>query len=269
MDKHIREFFVAHEDGPHGHFHQVIQVHENPSIKWDTLAKKVKRMPKGWCELSRLSSADRIGFTYDFWLSRLPYHPHLDDSLNRFFSNLDDIGFFITQKTFDDPFIPHMVYSVSKDRGFYRGSVPATEEELFELQKDFSGFVLPMDYLAFLSIHNGFSKATDSTGLTSSKMMKESYESFQKMLEEKGVPRTSTNRSVNPHSLIPFYESFGMPFYQCFWGEWHPEDEMGNVYYSSSTNTISIVEANGLSTPEAMSFKSFTDWLIFYLETVD
>ncbi len=268
MDKHIKEYFIAHSDEPHGHFHQVIQLHDNPEIKWDNISKKVKRIPKGWCELSRLGKEDRIGFTYDFWLSKLPYHPHLDESLNRFFSSLDDIAFYVTQKTFDDPFEAHMVYSVSNDRGFYRGAVPASEEELFELQKHFSGFVLPEDYLAFLSIHNGFCKATDCTGLTSAGKMKEKYASFQKMLDEKGVPNIATNGTANPHSLIPFYESFGMPFFQCFWGEWHPEGEMGNVYYSSTSNTISSVDNHGSSTPESMSFKTFTDWLIFYLETV-
>jgi hypothetical protein len=268
MDKHIKEFFFASVDGPHSHFHQVIEINDSSGINWDTLSKKVKRMPKGWCELARLSTADRIGFTFDFWNSRLPYHPHLDDSLNRFFSNLDDIAFFITQKKVDDPFEAHMVYSLSNDRGFYKAGIPASEEELFEMQKFFSGFVLPEDYLAFLSIHNGFCKATDCTGLTSAGKMKESYQTFQNMLEQKGIPSTAANRTVNPHSLIPFYESFGMPFYQCFWGEWHPEDEMGNVYYSSTTNTISNVDSQGSSTPETMSFKTFTDWLIFYLETV-
>lgn len=268
MDKHIKEFFIANTDTSLDNFHQVIQITDITAVNWEKLSKKVKRMPKGWCELARLSTADRIGFTYDFWLSRLPYHPNLDDSLNRFFSNVDDIAFFITQKKADDPFEAHMVYSLSNDRGFYRACIPASEEELFELQKYFSDFVLPEDYLAFLSIHNGFCKATDSTGLTSAGKMKENYITFQKMLEEKGIPSTISNRSVNPHSLIPFYESFGMPFYQCFWGEWHPEDEMGNVYYSSSTNMISNVDSYGSSTPEAMSFKTFTDWLIFYLETV-
>jgi hypothetical protein len=269
MDRHIKEYFVAHEEGPHGNFHHVIQVHNNPDIKWDALSKKVKRMPKGWCELARLSTADRIEFTYDFWLSRLSYHPHLDESLKRFFASLDDIGFYITQKKYDDPFEPHMVYSLSNDRGFYRGMAPASEEELFEMQKDFSDFVLPEDYLAFLSIHNGFCKATDTTGITSTRSMKERYLAFQTMLEAKGNPPSCRGKAINPHSLIPFYESFGMPFYQCFWNEWHPEDEMGNVYYSSTTNTISDAIIDGRSTPEAMSFKSFTDWLIFYLETVE
>ncbi len=269
MNSHVEDFFeVYSEDTSKGNFHAVIRLHENEKLNWGTLQKKVPGLPRGWCELARLPKEDRIGFTHDFWLSRFPFHPHLGESLDSFFSNIDDIGFYLTQKKFDDPFEAHMVYCISKNRGFYRGGIPANEDELFALQKNFSEFVLPQDYLAFMEIHNGFWKATDTSGLIRIENMKMFYNDFQKSLEELGFPHTTGDGSVNPHTLIPFYESFGMPFFQCFWAEWHPEDEMGNVYYSSSTNTISKVDAGGSSNPESMSFKSFTEWLIFYLEQV-
>ena len=59
-----------------------------------------------------------------------------------------------------------------------------------------------------------------------------------------------------------------MPFFQCFWLEWYPEDEMGNVYYSGVANTISDLAAKATSA-ENMAFPTFTDWLMFYLETIE
>jgi hypothetical protein len=78
---------------------------------------------------------------------------------------------------------------------------------------------------------------------------------------------TSKGAPVNPKSVIPFYESFGIPFYQCFWGEWYPQQEMGNVYFSHTTKTISDVGGTD-SSAESMAFQTFVEWLMFYLERV-
>jgi hypothetical protein len=59
-----------------------------------------------------------------------------------------------------------------------------------------------------------------------------------------------------------------MPFFQCFWGEWYPEREMGNVYYSGFTRSISDYTQFGVGV-ETMAFETFTDWLMFYLETIE
>ena len=91
---------------------------------------------------------------------------------------------------------------------------------------------------------------------------------LQSKISELGKGVTNTKGElINPHSLIPFYESFGMPFYQCFYKDWYPETEMGNIYYSGNTNTISDVKNKDPSS-EAMAFSTFSDWLIFYLETI-
>lgn len=99
-------------------------------------------------------------------------------------------------------------------------------------------------------------------------MIKTSYETFQSFLEEQGAPPTSDGKPVDPKTLIPFYESFGMPFFQCFWAEWYPEQEMGNVYYSGETHSISSVRIVG-DASENMAFPTFIDWLIFYLEQIE
>lgn len=266
MDYHVKEYYRQYsDDSSNGNFHKVIALHEAPDISWKELSKLVPSLPKGWEELAHLPSSDRIEFTEDFWRSKIPYRTGLDDSLGNFFGTLDDIGIYITQKCYDDPFAAHLVYSFKDDGGFFRGEVPAAEKDLAELKNYFPGFTLPVDYLAFLQIHDGFCKTTDCTGIVCSSLMPAAYESFQAQLAN-GDPLTTRNGVlIDPKSLIPFYESFGMPFYQCFWADWYPEDEMGNVYFSGNQKTITEFSATN-SSAESMAFPTFTDWLMFYLE---
>lgn len=260
MDTHIKEFFSQQ-----GAFHEVIALHEIPYLEWNDITKKVPTLPKGWFELSHLNKQDRVDFLRDFWLTRFPYHVGITESLMKFFAQLDDIGIYATQKNDHDSFDVNLVYSISNNRGFYRGSVPATEEDIVEVKKLFPDYILPADYIEFLKIHNGFWKSIDCTGIISTMKMKDTFEKFRGLISSNGILLTNHGSIVNPNSLIPFYESFGMPYFQCFWGEWHPEDEMGNVYYSASSNTISDARAS----VENMAFKTFTDWLIFYLEQIN
>lgn len=269
MDLHAIEYYRAYSDpGSHGHFHHVIPLHDDPLLDWKEAIKLSPYLTRGWYELAQLSSSDRIEFTREFWLVKLPYHPNFSEFLVKFFASIDDIGVFLTQQKYEDPFIPHLVYSLVDNSGFFHGEPSATEEEIIHLQKDFANYILPVDYLAFLQIHNGFAKLTD-TGITPSTRMKESYLAFQEMLQEKEDPiLTTAGASVNPASLIPFYESFGMPFFQCFWGDWYPDQEMGNVYYSLLGRKISTCKEKEEST-ETLAFQTFTDWLMFYLEKID
>lgn len=269
MDLHALEFYSAYSDSsPHGHFHQVVPLHDIPIMSWEEASELAPSLCRGWYELSRLPVQDRIDFTRDFWLAKLPYCPLFDEFLSKFFTGVDDIGIFLTQKTFEDPFEVNLVYSLAENSGFFRSQVPATEEEIINLQKDFPNYILPADYLAFLQIHNGFAKLTD-TGITPSHKMKEGYEMFQKILSEGQEPLTTTaGATVNPLSLIPFYESFGMPFFQCFWGEWYPDQEMGNVYISVDSPKISICTKKK-DCAETLAFQTFIDWLVFYLEKIE
>jgi hypothetical protein len=270
MDHHIKEYYSQScDNAPRGHFHAVISLNDSPKMTWEEVVGIVPKMCRGWYELAHLSPADRIEFTRDFWLAKLPYHPLFDAFLTRFFESLDDIGIFIVQPKFDDPYQAHLVYSLKGDAGFFRGALPASSQEIADLEQTFFDFRLPADYLAFLQIHNGFSKTTDSTGVTCSSQVGTLFRKFQIMIQEEGAPlMTSCGTLVDPKTLIPFYESFGMPFFQCFWAEWYPEQEMGNVYYSGLTKTISDIEKGDL-TLESMAFPTFTDWLIFYMERIE
>ncbi|MBS4167529.1 SMI1/KNR4 family protein [Parachlamydia sp. AcF125] len=271
MDRHIGEFYstISDDDSPKGCFHSVIALHDNPDIEWEFISEQCPGLCRGWFELSRLGAADRVEFIREYWLSKLPYHPNLSQFLINFFGLLDDIGVFIVQKKYDDPFEAHLVYSLRGNSGFYRGRTGISEGNLAELQRAFPNYIFPPDYLAFLHIHDGFSKSSDCTGIAPSQNLESLYNNFQLMLsqyEEIGI--TGNGRTVDPKTLIPFYESFGMPFYQCFWAEWYPENEMGNVYYSGLTHSISNTQSS-VSSLESMAFPTFLDWLMFYLEQVE
>lgn len=269
MSDHIKDFYRAStEDSPNSHFHQVIALNEGPDIEWETIHLKVPSLPRGWFELSRLDLRDRVEFTRDFWMKKLPFHPHLHEFIAEFFNLIEDIHVFLVQQKFDDPFEAHLVYRLKDDGGFFKGYPPALESELLQLQADFPDVIFPKDYIAFLQVHNGLCKTTDCTGIFQTKCMKAMYDNFQADLEKSDKEISSATGSViNPKSLIPFYESFGMPFFQCFYKDWYPEDEMGNVYYSGNTNTISDVK-NLDPSREAMAFPTFSDWLTFYLEAI-
>lgn len=266
MDCHIKDYYCQYSDAnASGNFHELIVLHET-SLTWDEVSKKMPTLCKGWYELSRLVTKDRIDFTHEFWMAKLPYHPKLGGFLDTFFASIDDIGIYLFQKKFDDPFEANMVYSLSQDRGFFHGNPPATEQQIQEVKRFFPNEILPLDYMSFLQIHNGFCKATDSTGILSSHQMERCYQSFQMIETAQSAIVTNKGLPVDPKKLIPFYESFGMPFFQCFWADWYPDYEMGNVYYSGFTKTISDIDKPGSYTE--MAFPTYTDWLIFYLEKI-
>jgi hypothetical protein len=166
-----------------------------------------------------------------------------------------------------------MVYSMKDNGSFFHGGPPLEEKETLQLQEDFQvgiapeNNLLPLDYLAFLQIHDGFCKYTD-TGLILSTELLESYNTLQRILLEKDPLFSEKGVEVNPRSLIPFYESFGLQAYQCFWGDWYAEQEMGNVYYSSAEQTLSKVGKKD-DWVENLVFPTFLDWLAFYLEAVE
>lgn len=268
MDSHFKAYFHEFsEDSPSGAFHTVIPLHDAPDISWKSISQKAPCLPKAWFELAQLPKEDRIEFLHEFWESKMIYHPNLSEFLSQFFGSLDDIGIFITQRAYDAPLTPQIVYSIEGDGGFYRGAPAATDDDIAKLKASFPEIILPKDFLTFLQIHNGFYKTTDCTGLTTAQRMRQDYEEFQAKLGEGELIYTKDGKSVDSTTLYPFYNSFGMPFYQCFWADWYPEDEMGVVYYSGDTKTLSDTTDGGI-TIEHLCFPTFTDWLIFYLERV-
>lgn len=246
------------------HFYKVVALHDHPELEWTQLQQEAPLLPRGWYELSRLQREDRIEFTRDFWLSKLPIiSSSFERRLEDFFVGLEDLGIFLTQVKKEAPFEVHMVYSLKDAVGFFQGGPPATDEMLINLEKQFGHVTLPRDYLDFLKVHDGFSKYMD-TGLIKVKDMARTYQKFQELFD-KELPTRTDHEVVNPTHLIPFYESYGLHCYQCFYADWYPEEEMGNVYFSYGENSISnFLRHDQLE--ENLAFPNYVAWLIFYLE---
>jgi len=223
-------------------------------------------LPRGWFELARLAPEDRIEFTRAYWMSQLPFvSSKCMEGLDHFFDQLETIEVYATQMEVGQPFDVHMVYVLQHESGFFQGNPGATEDEILTLNKQFSHMNFPQDYLAFLKIHNGFSKYTD-TGLIKIKEMSRNYRQFQELLKHEELIRPD-GHIIEPASLIPFYESFGLHSYQCYYADWYIENEMGNVYFSEHDRTISnFLDASRLE--ENLAFPNFLSWLIFYLEDI-
>lgn len=226
-------------------------------------------LPRGWFELSRLDKEARLEFIRDFWLSKLLYigsdTARYERKFEEFFENLEDIEIFATQDLEKHPFEIHMVYSMEDATGFFQGGPPATPASIETLRKQFSNCNFPPDYLAFLEIHDGFSKYTD-TGIIKVRKMPKAYQHLQELLKDEVLVRPD-GQVINPESLIPFYESFGLHSYQCFYADWYREDEMGNLYFSAQDRTISNF-LNDERLEENLAFPTFLGWLAFYLEDI-
>ena len=204
--------------------------------------------PQGWHELMHLKPSDRIEFVRDFWLATLPYTPHISDFFHEFFASLDDIAVYVVGSR------AMMVYSLSDNATFFIGNPPfvgtvETEEKL------------PEGYLQFFKIHNGFHKVHD-TGIIPAESLKQVTLAFREkvaLLEIK-----SHGELVDPKTLFPFYHSFTTENYQCFYNQYYADGEMGNIYCSLEDRIISESFHSA-----DLSFPTFEDWLIFYLEVIE
>jgi hypothetical protein len=265
MNSHVRRFYRKYtdEETPIRFYHEVIALHENPRISWEEIKRKVPSLPKAWYELALLVPKDRLDFVREFWLSTLPFVSHIHAFLDNFFNKLDDIGIYLIQPRFDSPFECEIVYSLRDDTSFFHGFPPA-EESLENLQREFND-VLPKDYMTFLKIHDGFSKHSD-TGFIKSRNLRSVYENLQEKIQDDII--YSGKQAIEARDLIPFYESFGEPSFQCFYLNWTPVNSIGNVFYSMAEGKISDVHDPN-SWNENLAFPTFLDWLVFYLEGIE
>ena len=226
---------------------------------WDALQKKVPNFPRGFFELCNLELSDRIEFFKEYWLKTLPYAPKASPRIETFFQKIEDIGVYVVKTKEREGYNIEFVYSISQQNCFFRGGPPLTEEEINSKNHQFN-YVLPKDYLSFFQIHNGFARHND-IGIICLEQVKACQEKLFQRLEGKG-PQFSSSFFYERDSLIPFYECFGLHSYQCFFKEWRPTPEMGNVYFSGVDYTISDTSKK----EEDLAFETFLDWLVFYLE---
>lgn len=260
-----QEFFSDKSSSPfaNAHFHQVIALHEEKNLKWEDISRIVPILPRGWFELSTLSKEDRIDFTLQYWLSKLTFATSkgifLEERLINFFENMQDIGIYVTQDHKMAAFDVHMIYSLKEEIAYFHGCPPASVDTCAILAKQFETIHFPKDYLGFLEIHDGFSKYFDR-GLIKTKEMAKTYLKFQDDQFDETL-LLPTGQPVDLSTLIPFYESEVLHGYRCFYADFVPELEMGNIYLSQLHNQ------NGYRIfDDGPVYPTFISWFLDYLE---
>lgn len=230
-------------------------------VSWELIPIEAPDLPRGWLELSRVTSIERKEFIADFWLDTLPYDPSSHQMVESFFSKVEDIDILLLEKEGD--VVAKMVYSLSNNQTFFWGNVPVS---LDAIQEESLGMrdSLPRDYLAFLSMHNGFGRL-GSKGIFKIEELSLAKRRLQKALEEMHPPLCLEGKIVDPHSCIPFYEVEGTDAFQCFYLDWYGENGVGNVHCSLLDRWISPLPKEG-EAKESLTFPSFSAWLWEYLE---
>ncbi len=244
-------------------FEDIIILDEN-NLDFEKAKNLAKDLPKAWYELSKISKEDRIEFSRDFCLKTLPYYPHIYSFVYDFFNSLEDLNIVLVKEKGVDFYRSQLVYSLKEDRAFFRG-YPPINQDVGEINSQFQN-LLPSDYLIFLKIHNGFCKNSD-TGIFKAELLNDVAAEFQNLVMNKNGQIKCGSTFIDPKTLIPFYQCYGRDAFQCFYTEWFPQGEMGNVYYSGPDNAISDFK-NNLNSSENLAFPTFLDWLIFYLDII-
>lgn len=242
------------------HFDEVVFLSKQSEWTWEKVCTHISAFPKGWYALTRVSSEDRIEFMADFWLRSLPFHPKLHVILLEFFQKLDDLDVVVTRQ--GEHWGCELIYSLKDESSFFRGLPPATPLALKELHEEIS-VSLPSDYISFLTIHNGFGKLSELNLLQSNEIL-EVRKRLEQILHRSQNPVTCRGVDVNPRSLFPFYEVLGLNSFQCFYADWYPGGEMGNVYFSGIDYTISDISVEN-HWIEQLAFPTFLEWLAHYL----
>ncbi|MBI3508784.1 MAG: SMI1/KNR4 family protein [Chlamydiia bacterium] len=253
MNELARQFFKD--------FKQFRILNDEKELNWNSLSST--DLPRSWFELSRLSASDRISFVRDTWLNQLPFDPVIHEKLASFFSVLEEISIVLGQEKEGQPLSAEMVYSLAENRSFFRGLPPVDSDETFSSQEEL-GVSLPRDYFLFLQIHNGFGKLS-SLGLFPCENIADMKRIVLEMLLENREPLRSGLQRVDPDSLIPFYEEEGLLAFQCFFTDWYPGNEMGNIYLSGIDYKISDT-SDWKSWRENLAFPTFLEWLSEYLQ---
>ena len=257
MNQLVRDFYRTDSKEA---LHSVIFLTDG-AISWEEANQKTSTLPRGWYELCQLTSTDRIEFVQGFWLSLLPYHPIFHQFLSDFFEKLDDVGVVLSQSKKEAPWVAEMIYSLKDNRSFFRGLPPGQESDLEELRSFLDH--LPFDYLSFLRIHNGFGRLSEMGLLQSDQVVEAKTHLMDQLLVSEPVLKVG-EQVIDPSSLIPFYD-YGLGSYQCFFADWYPVNEMGNVYLSGIDYTLSNY-MDRKEWADQLAFPTFLEWLTFYLE---
>ncbi|MCB1109902.1 MAG: hypothetical protein KDK64_02890 [Chlamydiia bacterium] len=224
-----------------------------PKLSWEKAQKTFPRLPKGWFELSRLDSGVRQEFLRDYWINALTYSPQLYAFVDRFFATVEETEIVVSKGGV------FLVYGLKKGRTFFLGGPPLTDQEVGAMVNQVD-FPVPQDFKQFFRIHNGFFKKGD-TGIFSSGVLVEEGQRFRDL--NQGLKMG--NQTLTTGSLLPFYRSFGLDVYQCFYQDWYPDGGVGNVLCSLSEGRISDYRIKDRGRDD-LAFPTFIEWLMFYME---
>lgn len=260
MNIQVKEFYRTNQAK------EVLALHENQDISFAQALEMAPLLPQGWFELIHLDVTDRIEFITAFWSSVFPYRPYVQDLIDQFFSEVEDIGVYLVKKDIDSHFFPHLVYSMEDEENFYRGFPSVNKEEMRGLKQALQQ-LLPEDYVCFMKIHNGFAKNGDY-GLIPAQNIKQEMLSLHNKIHNSGRKITFQGKPLDPECLIPFYKSIGDCVFQCFHRRWYPDVEMGNILFSLRDEG-DFDYTSYINQENKGIFPSFLDWLMFYMETSD
>jgi hypothetical protein len=115
-----------------------------------------------------------------------------------------------------------------------------------------------------LQIHSGFGRLSE-TGLLPIEELKETKQQLTDAILDCDVPLRWKEGWIDPTSLFPFFEEYGIGSFQCFNAEWYPGSEMGNVYFSGIDYTLSDV-SDRKAWSEELAYPTFLEWLADFLE---
>ncbi len=260
MNPLARQFFTATKENG---FCEVRILSEEPNCSWEEVNEIAFDCPRGWYELSRVLPQDRIEFTRDFWLDRIPYHPSAHPAFFEFFEGLDDVAVVMVRRREEEPMDVELVYSLADNRSFFRGKPPIHEMEMAECKAELN-VNLPRDYLSFLKIHNGFGKLSEM-GLLEMQDIPDARRRLIDLVLKSENELKSGDNVVDPGALIPFYEALGLSSFQCFYSDWYPGSEMGNVYFSGIDEMLSDVSQKR-AWIENLAFPTFSEWLGYFVQ---
>ena len=215
-------------------FANMIALHVQKEMTWDEAHERAPSFPKGWWEFSKLSKGIKREFIRDFWFNALPYLPHIYQFLDSFFAKVKEIGVYLAQDSKQEIFEPLLCYQLENQ--IFWGRPPLLEKER-QTFKNKVQFPFPEDFLDFLCIHNGFSKG-EETGIFSTHAMCKEDSVFRERLEQISKKIQLEGEEVDPQLLFPFYCSSCLDVYQCFYKDWYPDGEVGNVLCSLSKETL-------------------------------
>lgn len=241
MQKQIIEYFEQEE---------IIPLSEIPRVSWEEAHQMAPRLTKGWYELCRLDAGVRFEFIRDYWFNSLPYHPHTFAFIDRFFARVKDVPMFVLKQEI------FLAYVLKDDSTFFFGRAPLIDQEIESFKKRIN-FPLPETFLKFYRIHNGFIKAGDRGELLSTEALLEE----EKRFKNEEILFKCGEEVVESKNLLPFYQFFSFDAYQCFYREWVPDQEVGNVCCLLKDKAIADYRKR-----DEKAFLTFIDWLSFYME---